>query len=418
VSSNDRYAKEAASRIQRAWREGLPRLSSAPRNSIASAERALRSRRRRRILVRRVLPALLSSVAVGGLAFVWLSASRRPARGPAIAVDTHALVLFKASQRPATVDAVDRPLGAGDQVFAPLTAPVRLGDTAGTRLTLEPGGMLTVVEATATRRFALRRGAVEARVRKLVAGERFIIETADAEVEVHGTEFRVAVGEPESVPCTGPGPRATVATRVSVTGGVVSVKWSGDEQRLRPGDEWPPRCANGRAQLAPAGGAGAADVPAIEPSAASAEPARPPRRRASGSSMSARPAVPPAVSAGARPAVPPTVSAGAADHAAGLATPPRDVPASVLQAQNDLFLSAVRARRAGQNTRALALFERFMRDYPDASLFESALVQRMRLLAATSDLADAGASARQYLARFPDGFARDEARALLDAHQP
>jgi TolA-binding protein len=89
------------------------------------------------------------------------------------------------------------------------------------------------------------------------------------------------------------------------------------------------------------------------------------------------------------------------------------VPASVLAAQNDLFLSAVRARRAGQNARALALFERFMRDYPDASLFESALVHKMRLLAATSDFAAASASARQYLARFPDGFARDEARALL-----
>jgi hypothetical protein len=37
----------------------------------------------------------------------------------------------------------------------------------------------------------------------------------------------------------------------------------------------------------------------------------------------------------------------------------------------------------------------------------------MRLLAATSDLPAASASARQYLARFPDGFARDEARALL-----
>ena len=143
-----------------------------------------------------------------------------------------------------TAGARDRPLGAGDQVFAPLTASVRLGDTAGTELTLEPGGMLTVVESTATRRFALRRGAVEARVRKLVAGERFIIETADAEIEVHGTEFRVAIGEPESVPCTGAGPKATVATRVSVTGGVVSVKWSGDEQRLHPGDEWPPRCAD------------------------------------------------------------------------------------------------------------------------------------------------------------------------------
>ena len=398
MSSNDRYAKEAASRIQRAWREGLPRLSSAPRNSIASAERALRARRRQRVLVRRVLPVLLSSVAVGGLALAWLSAARRPPRGPAIAGGTPALMLFKTSPGVATAQTTDRPLGAGDQVFAPLTAPVRLGDTAGTELTLEPGSMLTVVESTATRRFALRRGAVESRVRKLAAGERFIIETSDAEIEVHGTEFRVAVGEPESVPCTGAGPRATIATRVSVTGGVVSVKWSGDEQRLHPGDEWPPRCADGRALLAPADRARAAadSEPAIAPSGESSPPTRPVRHHAN------------AGSAGPRPAAP--ASAG---NGGELRAPPAHVPASVLAAQNDLFLSAVRARRAGQNARALALFERFMRDYPDASLFESALVHKMRLLAATSDLAAASASARQYLARFPDGFARDEARALL-----
>jgi hypothetical protein len=398
VSSNDRYAKEAASRIQRAWREGLPRLSSAPRNSIASAERALRARRRHRVLVRRVLPVLLSSVAVGGLALAWLSAARRPARAPAIAADTRGLILFKTAPGAATALTVDRSLGAGDQVFAPLTAPVRLGDTAGTELTLEPGSMLTVVESTATRRFALRRGAVESRVRKLAAGERFIIETADAEIEVHGTEFRVAVGEPESVPCTGAGPRATVATRVSVTAGVVSVKWSGDEQRLHPGDEWPPRCADARALLVPADRAPAAAPaePPIAPSGESSAPNRPAHHHAS------------AGSAGPSPAAPATAGNGAA-----LRAPRADVPASVLAAQNDLFLSAVRARRAGQNARALALFERFMRDYPDASLFESALVHKMRLLAATSDFAAASASARQYLARFPDGFARDEARALL-----
>lgn len=344
----------------------------------------------------------MSSVAVGGLAFAWLSAQQRPARGPALAADTHALMLFKFAQGPATAGAVDRPLGAGDQVFAPLTAPVRLGDTAGTQLTLDPGAMLTVVEATATRRFALRRGAVEAHVRKLGAGERFIIETSDAEIEVHGTEFRVALGDPESVPCTGAGPKATVATRVSVTGGVVSVKWSGDDQRLHPGEEWPPRCAAQQAVLARnagpnvvpdlAPGAKAADVQPLAPAVA---PARRVHRRANGGGAGSLPAAP--------------VSA------ADLGAPRRGVPASILEAQNDLFIAAVRARRAGENTKALALFERFMRDYPDASLFESALVHKMRLLAATSDLPGASVSARQYLARFPDGFARDEARALLVA---
>jgi hypothetical protein len=405
VSSKDRYAKEAASRIQRAWQEGAPRLSAASRSSIALAERALRSRRRRRVLVRRVLPALVSSVAVGAIALAWLSLARRSAGDPTLATDAHALMLLDTGSSRVQVGARDRALGAGDQVFATLTSSLRLGDGAGTTLTLEPGAMLTVVESTATRRFALRQGAVEARVRKLVAGERFIIETPDAEIEVHGTEFRVAIGEPETVPCTGTGPKARVATRVSVTGGVVSVKWSGEEQRLLPGDEWPPRCAQSHAATSATDPTGAERTPKgspLEAVAQTAPPARRLRHREAG--------VPTGTRSTSEP--PGALAAPAESH------PPRqNVPPSVLEAQNDLFISAVRARRAGQNATALALFDRFMREYPDASLFESALVQKMRLLAAMSDLSGAGASARQYLARFPDGFARDEARALLGARR-
>jgi hypothetical protein len=406
VSSKDRYAKEAASRIQRAWQEGAPRLSAASRSSIALAERALRSRRRRRVLVRRVLPALASSVAVGGIALAWLSAPRQSADGPTPAADAHALMLLDTGSSGVRAGVRDRALGAGDQVFATLTSSVRLGDVGGTTLTLEPGGMLTVVESTATRRFALRQGAVEARVRKLVAGERFIIETPDAEIEVHGTEFRVAIGEPETVPCTGAGPKARVATRVSVTGGVVSVKWSGDEQRLLPGDEWPPRCV-GSHSAAAAEPAGAEPTPKgspLEAVAQTASPARRLRHRAADVPTGTR----------STPEAPGALAAPAESH------PPRQsVSPSVLEAQNDLFISAVRARRAGQDATALALFDRFMREYPGASLFESALMQKMRLLAAMSDLSGAGASARQYLSRFPDGFARDEARALLgDRRQP
>lgn len=354
-------------------------------------------------MVRRVLPALVSSVAVGGIALAWLSVPRWSAGGPARDADAHALMLLDSGSGGVRAGARERALGAGDQVFATLTSSLRLGDVAGTTLTLEPGGMLTVVESTATRRFALRQGAVEARVRKLVVGERFIIETPDAEIEVHGTEFRVAIGEPETVPCTGTGPKARVATRVSVTGGVVSVKWSGDEQRLLPGDEWPPRCVESHAAAAPAGAEQTPRGLPLEVVAQTAS-ARRPRHRAAD------------VPTGTRS----TSEALGALAAPAESRPPRQgVSPSALEAQNDLFISAVRARRAGQNATALALFDRFMREYPGASLFESALVQKMRLLAAMSDLTGASASARQYLARFPDGFARDEARALVtDRRQP
>jgi hypothetical protein len=93
----------------------------------------------------------------------------------------------------------------------------------------------------------------------------------------------------------------------------------------------------------------------------------------------------------------------------------RDAPLSPSQlaAQNDLFVAAARARRQGHPSQALDLFERFVETYPDSSLLESALVQRMRLLR-TSGTPGAGAqAATRYLVQFPDGFARGEAEQVL-----
>ena len=70
-----------------------------------------------------------------------------------------------------------------------------------------------------------------------------------------------------------------------------------------------------------------------------------------------------------------------------------------------LFAAAVRAHRDGNDSAALRLFDRFIRSYPDAGLFESAVVQRMRVLAVSEPRA-AAAAATRYLQRFPDGFAR------------
>jgi hypothetical protein len=285
-----------------------------------------------------------------------------------------------------------RPLASGDQVFASHTGPATLGDAAGTELTVEPGGNLTVLDAGPHRRFALRRGAVSARVRKLVTGERFVIETSDSEIEVHGTAFRVELGAPISVPCSGPGPSESIATRVSVSDGVVSVKWSGEEQRLRPGEQWPPICPSVSVTepRSPAPEEAPATLPVPAPKSAKTTDAHVARRRG-------------------------TAAARDTARATIVAT------TSALAAQNDLFQAAVRARRKGRAGEALALFERYLDQYPDGSLCESALAQEMRLLAAgagpggVATTGTAAAAARRYLARFPDGFARDEARTLIRA---
>jgi hypothetical protein len=97
----------------------------------------------------------------------------------------------------------------------------------------------------------------------------------------------------------------------------------------------------------------------------------------------------------------------------------RDAPASAaptrsqLAAQNDLFVAAARARKQGRPSQALDLFERFVETYPDSSLLESALVQRMRLLRAGGTPGAAAQAATRYLGQFPDGFARTEAEQVL-----
>jgi outer membrane protein assembly factor BamD (BamD/ComL family) len=79
-----------------------------------------------------------------------------------------------------------------------------------------------------------------------------------------------------------------------------------------------------------------------------------------------------------------------------------------------MFASAVRAKRRGQGSQAIRIFERFTREYPNSPLTESAVAQRMKLLALIDTVA-ARRAATDYLSRYPNGFARLDARHLIDA---
>jgi hypothetical protein len=270
----------------------------------------------------------------------------------------------------------------GMRLLASDAEALRVASADGTELTLEPGGSLTVIESGETKRFALMRGAVLAHVKKLGPGERFVVDTADTEVEVRGTIFRVALTA-EPPPC---GPSTT--TRVSVAEGVVAVSGPAGRAVLFPGDEWPAVCPSS----APATGRGQEDDGAEASSAGSSI-----RRRG-------------VVRRGLAPSRDLPATASPAPSAAPSPETPKE--ATALEAQNDLFSAALRAKRRGDAAGALVLFDRFIRRYPDASLLEGAFVQRMRLLAA-GDAEAGGRVAAQYLARFPAGFARDEAQRMV-----
>lgn len=372
---DERYSQIAAMLVRRAWKDGAPDSAEGPPlHVIGAVARELGARGRRRLATRWAGVGLASASAVAaGVWLMWslnrpdpISSShlavgppqRGEARAPSPAARAPRSLRLRRSVGPGQGTAVsppDRQLAAEDNVVASETGPATIVGDEGTSLVVEPGGRLRVVEADATRRFRLTQGAVRAQVMPLQAGERFIIDTEDAEVEVHGTRFRVSLASSEA------GCPRGIATKVEVSEGVVTVAWSGHDVELLPGDSWSSDCP--RARPSPRSVSAAAAIAATEQNARE----RGPRRK----------------------------------------TSPSD-----LAAQNQLFSSAVRARRSGRVSDSLGLFGRFLREYPASSLVESALVQRLRLLTATEHGA-AAAAATDYLSRFPNGFAREEAEKVL-----
>jgi ferric-dicitrate binding protein FerR (iron transport regulator) len=243
-----------------------------------------------------------------------------------------------------------RALAAGSRVVTPADGSATLSFSSGTSAFLHEGTDMTLAAEGAAQVMRLEVGAIDLHVAKLTPGERFIVDTPDSEVEVRGTRFRVSVVPSEA------GCGAGAQTRVAVTEGVVVVRHAGVEDRIVAGGQWPAGCT-----------------------------------RSAPSPVAARRAVPHSSAAQG-------LSAGSAG--------------STLADQNDLFTSAMSAKRRGDGRTALAGFDRFLLDYPNSPLAESAVVERMRLLHATAP-ARCRAAASDYLAQHPNGFAHTEAEVIL-----
>jgi hypothetical protein len=175
---------------------------------------------------------------------------------------------------------------------------------------------------------------MEAEVAKLPLGSRFVIATRDAEVEVKGTRFEVAV-VPDPSACA-----PFVHTQVAVQEGVVAIRFAGGEVRVAAGTVWP-TCA---------------------PPAAAPAPGPVPR----GHARRAHVAVP-------------TPSSGVPS------SPPADP--STLAEQNDLFAAALAARRRGEVADAIRWLDRLIGRYPTGPLTDSARAERQRLLEAGGEKA-------------------------------
>ncbi len=211
-------------------------------------------------------------------------------------------------------------------------------------------------------------GFVYVDVPKLRPGHFFAIRTPDTQVTVHGTSFSVEVSEPRSGP---------VSTTVAVTDGVVTVQRAGEpEIFLAAGTRWV---------------SNAAAVP-----------------------ISATPTGLPETHLGAAPApqAPLDVSGAKAAVVGSDAHRVSSVGQTRLAEQNRLFADAMTARDHADDRQAIQMLEGFIRQYPAGPLAEDAHVELFRAFLHEGDRGAAARVARQYLALYGDGFARDEARAL------
>ncbi len=248
-------------------------------------------------------------------------------------------------------------------------ATVRL--SSGTELSVEHDTNVEFEDAGPVQRFFLGQGVLEAKVAKLTREQRFIVRTPDAEIEVRGTVFRVEIVDPDAA-CAG-GAR----TRVSVTEGLVEVRGAGASTYVHPGESWPAGCSAPHPLASVSEG-----TRSVLPS--HAEPATVANERPANDGETAAPA-PQALRASKE--------------------------TSSIALQNELFADAAAARRRGDNAGALASFEALLSRYPQSPLAESATVQRMRLLESNNPSAAKNA-ARQYLARYPQGYARTDAARI------
>ena len=372
------YARLAASLLARAPEPHASANANKRAATVSLLEITLRKKAARRHQVRWAGALFTLSAAAAGAFFVTRSPSPSTPRASAVGAignptGTGAQLLTSSGSEALRGGAA---LPLGGRLVANPDGGAALRLSTGSELAIEQNANLLFSEAGATEHFVLSQGGLLAHVAKLHTGERFIVSTPDAEVEVHGTVFRVTVVEPDAT-CVEGG-----RTRVEVREGVVEVRGqNGKGTFVHPGERWPARCAP----------ASAAQPDKPSPSEAPSPPSQPERPHAAGVSPLAKPAN----DALARVDEPATLAARA-----------------LAKAQNDLFSQGLAARRGGDSAGAAAKFQALLTQYPASPLAENAAAERMRALAASNPAAAARA-ARAYLARYPRGFAASDANAIL-----
>lgn len=251
-------------------------------------------------------------------------------------------------------------LAIGDAVTTGLDckAELRLSDLVVA--SLGDSSALTIGAAgNAYHHVRLDRGSLDAHVDDRASSvPKLVVETPDATVVVTGTIFRVDVGRDEA---------GNSETLVSVVKGRVVIQRPGaDNAAVRAGETW----------------SSAAAPPFVRTSDAVSQ-----------------------------------TSVFGPDRSTGLrGFSSRATSGNVIGAlavQNALFQQAADARNRGDAHEAADRFGELLSRYPGSPLAGEARVERMRALARSGRLDEAAHEARRYLAAYPEGFAKDEARRFV-----
>jgi len=239
-----------------------------------------------------------------------------------------------------------------------------LGFPSGAVARVARRSSLTLTATERTESLLLTHGRVDVEVPKLDRERGFSVQTPDAKVVVHGTGFSVSVA---------PEDQRGIRTAVSVTHGVVSVEHEGREVRLGAGQHWP-------------------EPGTLEDNAAS-------------------------VDRDAAPNEQPVLEKPRGKRA-GKASRSRRAPSAresrELAEQNGHFASAMLLKNQGQTEGALAELTHLLSSHPASPLRQEARVERLRILRGLGRGGEARSEASHYLRDFPDGYAAQEARELLE----
>jgi hypothetical protein len=401
--SDMRYAQMATALLSRQQRP-LPDSVGDRSAAVYLVEHALRGRARRRVWRNVGFSTAAAAVLAVGWGFALHTTPRlveRPVTPPArpafLTATGHAghgagATLVRGTNAEALGPRV--PLRAGDRLRARVSADLVVSLSTGTRLGLAGTGELALVRLDQVQKFDLPKGRLRADVAKLDAGQRFLINTSDSEIEVKGTSFEVTALDKVTCPDGS-------HTRVEVFEGTVTVRrGTGQPVYVVAGSTWPADC-----HLGDGGPAEVLPPPAVQqPAPFAAQPDLGSRRRRLAIAPRETPAPAPAPASAPAPALAPVPAPAPAPALARIEAPPPPAPiswsapasvseslaASTLAEQNDLFAGALQAHRDGDTASALRRLDELLTRFPGGPLAEGASHELRKLKAERSRHARAG----------------------------